>query len=149
MQLTNIARDIIEDAQMGRVYLPLAWLKEAGIRVEDIAAPESRDRLAILTVRLLGEAKRYYRSGDEGLWHLSFRCACAVSAARHVYSEIGARLIAKERRAWDERTYVTGSRKIWVVARAIAGLLSSVPARLINPWSAMPLRTIWRYSHVQ
>ncbi len=43
----------------------------------------------MITLRLLREAERYYRSGDDGLWHLSFRSACAVSAARHVYSEIG------------------------------------------------------------
>ena len=90
MQLTNIARDIVEDASMGRIYLPSAWLSEAGIAPAEIAAPENREKLAMLTLRLLREAERYYRSGDEGLWHLSFRSACAVAAARNVYSEIGA-----------------------------------------------------------
>ena len=42
MQLTNIARDIIEDADMGRIYLPSAWLKEAGIEPSEIAAPRHR-----------------------------------------------------------------------------------------------------------
>jgi phytoene synthase len=149
MQLTNIARDITEDAAMGRVYLPSSWLEEAKIPYDQISAPEHRDKLAMLTLRLLNEAGRYYRSGDAGLWHLSFRSACAVSAARHVYSEIGALLLKRGARAWDERTYVTGARKIWVVGRGVLSLLRSAPARLIQPWSPGALRTVWKYSNVQ
>jgi len=146
---TGIARDIVEDASMGRIYLPSVWLAEANIVPEEIAAPENREKLAMLTLRLLREAERYYRSGDEGLWHLSFRSACAVAAARNVYSEIGALLQQKGARAWDERTYVTGARKIRVVLRGILALLRSVPARLFKPWSPAPLRVIWKASHIQ
>ena len=149
MQLTNIARDIVEDALMGRIYLPSAWLSEAKIAPEEIALPENREKLAMLTLRLLGEAERYYRSGDEGLWHLSFRSACAVVAARNVYAEIGVLLLQKGSRAWDERTYVTGARKIRVVLRGILSLLRSVPARLFKPWAPAPLRAVWKASNIQ
>ncbi len=149
MQLTNIARDIVEDASMGRIYLPALWLAEAKIAPEKIAAPEHREKLAMLVLRLLHEAERYYRSGDEGLWHLSFRSACAVAAALNVYSEIGALLLQKGARAWDERTYVTGARKVWVVLRGLMSLLRSVPARLFKPWSPAPLRIIWKISNIQ
>ena len=149
MQLTNIARDIIEDAAMGRIYLPQGWLDQAQIKPEEIAAPANREKLALLTQRLLREAERYYRSGSDGLWHLSFRSACAVAAARNVYSEIGALLLRKGARAWDERTYVTGARKIRVVVAAILGLFRSLPARLVKPWSPAPLRAIWKASNVQ
>lgn len=149
MQLTNIARDIVEDASMGRIYLPAVWLAEAKIAPEEIAAPENREKLAMLTLRLLRESERYYRSGDEGLWHLSFRSACAVAAARNVYAEIGALLLQKGARAWDERTYVTGARKIRVVLRGILSLLGSAPARLVKPWSPAPLRVIWKASNIQ
>lgn len=149
MQLTNIARDVVEDAGMGRVYLPLSWLGEAKIEPADIAAPIHREKMALLTQRLLRESERYYRSGDEGLWHLSFRSACAVAAARNVYSEIGRLLLQKGAHAWDERTYVTGTRKIRVVLGGILGLVRSLPARLAKPWSPAPLRAIWRASNVQ
>jgi 15-cis-phytoene synthase len=149
MQLTNIARDITEDAAMGRIYLPLSWLQEAEIPPDDIAVPEHREKLAMLTLRLLREADGYYRSGDAGLWHLSFRSACAVSAARHVYSEIGSLLLRKGARAWDQRTYVMGWLKIWVVLRGVLSLLRSVPGRLWTPWSPAPLRMVWKYSNVQ
>lgn len=149
MQLTNIARDIVEDASMGRIYIPSAWLDEAKIAADEIAAPENRDKLAMLTLRLIREAERYYRSGDEGLWHLSFRSACAVAAARNVYSEIGALLLKKGASAWDERTYVTGARKIRVVLAGILSLLRSVPARALKPWAPAPLRMIWKASNIQ
>jgi phytoene synthase len=149
MQLTNIARDIIEDASMGRVYLPSAWLEEVKIPPAEVAAPQHRENLALLTRRLLREAERYYRSGDEGLWYLSFRSACAVGAARNVYSEIGALLIKEGAAAWEQRTYVTGARKIYVVLRAILSVFGSLPARLLTPWSPAPLRMIWKASNVQ
>jgi phytoene synthase len=149
MQLTNIARDITEDAGMGRIYLPLSWLQEAQIPPAEITASQHREKLAMLSLRLLREADGYYRSGDAGLWHLSFRSACAVSAARQVYSEIGSLLLMQGARAWDQRTYVKGSLKIWVVTRGVLCLLRSVPRRLWRPWSPAPLRVVWKYSNVQ
>jgi phytoene synthase len=148
MQLTNIARDIIEDAAMGRIYVPLTWLDEAKIAHEQIAAPENRGKLTVINLRLLHEAERYYESGDAGLWHLSFRSACAVSAARHVYSEIGALLLKRGARAWDHRAYVTGPRKLLVVSRGVLRLVRSAPARLFKPWTAGSLKTIWKYSNL-
>jgi 15-cis-phytoene synthase len=147
MQLTNIARDVIEDAAMGRIYVPLSWLDDAKIVHDEIAAPANREKLAVVTSRLLREAERYYRSGDAGLWHLSFRSACAVSAARHVYSEIGALLLKRGARAWDQRNYVTGARKPWVVMRGVLRLLRSAPPRIFKPWTPAPLETVWTYSN--
>jgi phytoene synthase len=146
MQLTNIARDITEDASMGRIYLPLEWLEEAGIAPEEIAAVKNRSKLALITKRLLQEAQRYYLSGDTGLWHLSFRSACAVAAARHVYAEIGSLLLYKGASAWDQRGYVTGRRKLWVISGGVLQVIASMPARFIRPWSAAPIHTVWRHS---
>jgi phytoene synthase len=149
LQLTNIARDITEDAAMGRVYLPLQWLREANIEPSELGASEHRDQLALLAYRLLLEAEPYYRSGDEGLWYLSLRSACAVAAARHVYAEIGHLLLTRGARAWDQRTYVTGGRKLHVILRAVVGLLRSVPRRIAEPWAPVPLRTVWKYCNAQ
>jgi phytoene synthase len=148
MQLTNIARDITEDAAMGRIYLPLCWLDEEKIAYDHIAAPENREKLAQVSGRLLAAARRYYASGDAGLWHLSFRSACAVAAARQVYSEIGRLLDRRGAHAWDQRTYVTGARKLWVIGRALAKLTRSAPARLAEPWRPAALNTVWEYSKV-
>jgi 15-cis-phytoene synthase len=149
MQLTNIARDITEDAAMGRIYLPLDWLSEADIDPDTIAAPPHRENLAALTARLLGKADRFYASGDAGLWHLSFRSACAVAAARHVYAEIGALLKKRGARAWNQRGYVTGGRKLWVVLRGLAQVAASMPSRVVKPWSPAPIRMVWKHSEIQ
>jgi 15-cis-phytoene synthase len=148
MQLTNIARDITEDAEMGRIYLPLQWIEEAGIAPEEIAAPKNSQKLALVTRRLLREAERYYLSGDAGLWHLSFRSACAVAAARHVYAAIGSLLLLKGSSAWDQRTYVTGRQKIWAILSGMVQVLASIPARMMRPWSAAPIRMVWRHSEL-
>jgi phytoene synthase len=148
MQLTNIARDITEDAEMGRIYLPIQWIEEAGMVPEEIAAPKNRQKLALVTRRLLREAERYYLSGDAGLWHLSFRSACAVAAARHVYAAIGSLLVLKGSSAWDQRTYVTGPQKIRAILGGMIQVLASIPARLMRPWSAAPIRMVWRHSEL-
>lgn len=148
MQLTNIARDVIEDAQMERNYLPLQWLEEANIPAEQFAFPQHRQKLALVVRRLLHAADQYYRSGDEGLWHLSFRSACAVAAARHVYAEIGYLVLRQQSRAWEQRIYVTGARKLWVVARGIRHVLKSIPARALHPWSPAPIRIVWRHAEI-
>ncbi|MBM4263411.1 MAG: phytoene/squalene synthase family protein [Deltaproteobacteria bacterium] len=149
MQLTNIARDIIEDAALGRIYLPQEWLDQAGVAAEEIAEAKNRAKLAQLTQRLLQRADDYYRSGDAGLWHLSFRSACAVSAARQVYSEIGSLLLRRGAHAWDQRTYVTGVRKIRVVLRGVGKLLSSLPARCARPWSPVPIDHVLTFAQVR
>ncbi len=148
MQLTNIARDITEDAEMGRIYLPIQWIEEAGMVPEEIAAPKNRHKLALVTRRLLREAERYYVSGDAGLWHLSFRSACAVAAARHVYAAIGSLLLLKGSSAWDQRTYVTGPQKIRAILGGMVQVVASIPARMIRPWSAAPIRMVWRHSEL-
>jgi 15-cis-phytoene synthase len=148
MQLTNIARDVIEDAQMGRIYLPLEWLGQAGIAEQEIQMAKNRDKLAVLIRRLLGVAETFYRSGDQGFWYLSFRSACAVAAARFVYSEIGWLLLQKGARAWDERTYVSTGRKLRVVAQGVLRVASSIPSRFLKPWSAVPITTVWRHAQI-
>ncbi len=115
-QLTNIARDVIDDARAGRCYLPSDWLEEAGIAAIE---PENRDQwpaLHGLALRLLDRAEPYYRSAYAGLPALSFRSAWAVAAARRVYRDIGRVLRRDGPQAWERRVSTTRSRKIWLLA---------------------------------
>ncbi|NIO10916.1 MAG: squalene/phytoene synthase family protein [Deltaproteobacteria bacterium] len=146
MQLTNIARDITEDAEQGRVYLPLSWLEEIHLSPEKIDRSENRQKLAQLASRLLTEAEDYYRSGDAGLRYLSFRSACAVAAARHVYSEIGNLINRRGATSWDHRTYVRRGRKLSAVARGMLHVIGSIPNRAQNPWSRVTISRVQKYS---
>jgi 15-cis-phytoene synthase len=90
-QLTNIARDIYEDARAGRIYLPRAWLLEAGVPADPVAVldPANAEAVHGVAQRLLRYADDYYDSARRGLKDLPVRAALAVGAARDVYREIG------------------------------------------------------------
>lgn len=144
MQLTNIARDVREDFEAGRVYLPLSWLNDAGVAPDRLMAPDARAPLARVVAGLLSKAESLYRSGDSGLFALPFRSACAVAAARNVYSGIGRRVAALGPRAWDRRTVVSGPVKLALLAAAAARVAASGPRRLRAPWRRADITTIWK-----
>lgn len=145
MQMTNIARDVLEDAAMDRVYLPLHWLDEAGIPEQQITQAKYREALAGVVARLLAEADRHYRSGIEGLRFLPWRSAFAVAIAARVYSEIGRRVLARGPRAWDNRTVVGKWRKAWAVVEGLALVLATVPYRVKRPWRRVGPLLVWRH----
>ena len=71
MQLTNIARDVGEDARSGRLYLPLDWLREVGLDADGfLAAPAPSAALAGVVARLLAEADRLYARARGGIARL-------------------------------------------------------------------------------
>ncbi len=118
-QLTNICRDIIDDAQIGRVYLPAQWLREAGVAPTPSALLDEKNRAAVWSValRTLEEADRYYRSSGPGVRRLPIRAGFAVAAARGVYRDIGRVVRKRGTHAWDERARTSRRRKV-----ALAGL---------------------------
>ncbi len=90
MQLTNIARDVGEDAAAGRLFLPMDWLAEAGIDPRDfLRAPAATPEVRALTRRLLGEAQKLYFRAEAGVGALPFACRPGIYAARHIYAGIG------------------------------------------------------------
>lgn len=129
-QLTNIARDIVEDAATGRIYLPAEWLAEAGLRPQDIAAPENRAGLAGLAQRLVAAAEPYYASAAAGIPALPFRSAWAIETARGVYRQIGLNVVRRGAGAWDRRVSTTRAAKLGKVA---GGLASAVARRIVQP----------------
>ncbi len=116
-QLTNIARDIVEDAQVGRCYVPAAWLREAGIAPEEIAHPRHRAALARVAARLVDYAEPYYDSAAEGIAALPPRCAWAIATARNVYRQIGIEVKRRGAQAWDERVSTSKAAKLWLLAK--------------------------------
>lgn len=136
-QLTNISRDVVEDAANGRVYLPGAWLSEAGVADDAVGSPANRAAVAGVTSRLLAVAEPYYASARAGLPALPFRCAWAIAAARGVYRQIGVEVSRRGARAWDERVSTSGAQKAWL---ALAGLAMAFGSRGTRP---PPRPTLW------
>ncbi len=117
-QLTNICRDIMEDAEVGRVYLPRGWLGEAGVPVDEIQHPAHREKVFEVVRRVLTEADRYYASSWLGISQLPFRSAWAVAAANAVYRDIGRLILDRGPRVWDHRVSTGKVRKIRLVLGA-------------------------------
>ncbi|RZA23027.1 MAG: phytoene/squalene synthase family protein [Proteobacteria bacterium] len=132
MQLTNISRDILTDARMGRIYVPLDWLSESSLPSDPMFFEETdfKDKLVPLVQRLLLRADTLYKSGDEGLKYLPFRCSMAVAIAREVYSAIGREVTVRGASAWDTRTYIPLSRKLRLGLKGLGKSLWSRIQRL-------------------
>ncbi|HEX8604326.1 MAG TPA: 15-cis-phytoene synthase CrtB [Pseudoduganella sp.] len=137
-QLTNIARDIVEDARMGRCYLPARWLREAGIAPGDVAHPRHRAALARVAARLVDHAEPYYASAGAGIADLPPRSAWAIATARNVYRQIGIEVRHRGQHAWDERVGTSKAAKLWLLAKGSGTVLSSrlqtMPARPAGLW---------------
>ncbi len=135
MQLTNIARDVGEDARNGRLYLPRAWMREAGIDPQAwLLAPRFDAALAGIVQRLLDEADALYRRSEHGIAGLPRDCRPAIHAARLVYAEIGRQLERNGLDAITRRAVVSGPRKLALIARAATAVLRApAPAQAALP----------------
>jgi phytoene synthase len=137
-QLTNIARDIVEDAAIGRCYLPMQWLEEMAIDRHRLTDAEFRPALAVLAARLVDLAEPFYQSAEAGITALPLRSAWAVATASGVYREIGVKVRAAGQAAWDERVSTSKADKIRLVIsggwRALASRGRNWPPRDPNLW---------------
>lgn len=120
MQLVNICRDVGEDADMGRVYLPNQWLKEAGIdRAAFLAHPVFTPALGEVVRRTLETAAHHFALADIGIAHLPKDARLAIRAASLIYADI-ARVIQKNQyNSIATRAYTTKFRKLWLCLKAI------------------------------
>jgi phytoene synthase len=145
-QLTNIARDVINDAAQGRVYLPQDWLLQNGVPAHEVGEPRHRRAVFRTTARLLDVADDYYASAAIGIGRLPFRSAWAIASARRVYRGIGDIVRERKDSAWDQRAR-TGSlsqlRGIALASVEAAGLIASRGSR-----EPKPRVGLWTPSHL-
>jgi phytoene synthase len=126
MQLTNIARDVGEDARRGRVYLPRALLDEVGLTPRDVLeADRATPPLRAAVKRLLARADAHYRAADRGVPLLPRACRFAIASSRLIYSRIGDAIAQNDYDSVTRRAYVPLGRKLLLVARATGALFST------------------------
>ena len=127
MQLSNIARDVGEDARMGRLYLPRDWMREAGLDPEQwLAEPCFNPQIASVVQRVLDAADQLYRRVDSGVARLPLACRPGINAARFLYAEIGHEVARRGMDSVSRRARVPASRKAWLLLRAISLLTPPV-----------------------
>jgi phytoene synthase len=123
MQLTNICRDVQEDAGRGRLYLPAAWLRERGIdpshfvtRLGDYAGDA---RVAEVVEALLRVADEHYLRADAGIALLPRDSRAAIRAARLIYADIGRELRKQHCDPTRGRAHTSKVRKLCLLIRAL------------------------------
>jgi phytoene synthase len=128
MQLTNICRDVAEDAARGRVYLPADRLRRAGVDPEELVRGEADPaRVARVVAELLDLADRYYASADGGMRDIPWRFRPAILVASRTYRAIGVRLRRRSSDALAGRTVVPWPEKlVWGVRAAAASLRPAI-----------------------
>lgn len=135
MQLTNIARDVGEDARAGRLFLPTDWMAGAGIDVERfLDDPRPSAALARVVERLLAVADDLYRRASAGVSSLPADCRLGIAAARQIYAAIGAEVARAGHDSVTRRARTSRGRKLVLMGRAFgAAALTHVmpqPAQL-------------------
>ncbi len=144
MQLTNIARDVGQDAKNGRVYLPATWQHQ--LNASEIVDPhaEQKKYLQAATERILSLAELYYRSGLSGVGYLPPAARFGIIVAARVYREIGQKVAQTDYQSWDRRAVVSQPRKIFCAASALVRYAMYPRARQSHPFHE---RSLHRHLH--
>ncbi len=135
-QLTNIARDVMDDARAGRVYLPAELFRRDSVTPAFVLDPANHAAVVGATHALLELAERYYASARVGIARLPWRSAWAIATALRVYREIGKR-VRFSPDPWARRLSVPRWRKLWHM-----GIGSAQPA-LYRIVGAPPRAGLW------
>ncbi len=113
-QLTNILRDIREDARRGRLYLPLDELERFGVREEELLGAQTSDRLRAL-LRFQAERTRgYYRKAFELLPEVDRYTQRSGLAMAAIYLELLAEIEKDGYNVLERRIRLTPLRKLWL-----------------------------------
>ncbi|MFL0355706.1 phytoene/squalene synthase family protein [Erythrobacter sp. GH1-10] len=129
-QLSNIARDIVEDDAAGRCYLPAEWLVEEDIEPGQHTKPHHREELAEMAARLVALVEKHEAAARVGAARLPFRSRWAVLSAARIYGAIGRKVRKRGTEAWNHRVYVPRWEKALYGARAF---LSAIINREKHP----------------
>jgi len=130
MQLTNIARDVLEDAGMNRRYIPGDWVGNATpgdiLAAADSPGSAVHNDVTTAVSRLLDRAEAFYASGAQGYGYLPWRAHLSIAVAARVYRQIGVQLRATGH-AWHDGRQVT-SKPTKLLCSVVA--LASLGARI-------------------
>jgi phytoene synthase len=120
MQLTNIARDVGEDARAGRLYLPQDRLLEAGVDPEEwLTSPAPLEAVRDAVRSLLDDADELYGAAWPGIEGLPTRCRPAIRAAALVYAEIGRKVRDADYDSVTQRAWTGKMEKTRLLARSL------------------------------
>ena len=113
MQLTNIARDVGEDARENRLYLPLDWMEELGVEPERfLSDPRPLPVVREMTRRLLVTADGLYQRSEAGISQLPLSSRTGIYGARFIYAAIGREIRKSHYNSVTRRARTSGRQKL-------------------------------------
>lgn len=150
MQLTNICRDVKEDWDNGRLYIPWSILaRHGGASIPQfLGKPLSvqfRPAFALSVEDLLRCADAYYASADSGMRSLSWRAALSVRSARYIYADIGRVVRRRDCNIFTGRAHVRTQRKLYLALRALTECAAELPYRTFHRFQPAPLSRPLRF----
>ena len=125
MQLTNIARDVYEDAKMNRLYLPKEWLGQVSISdLIDNKLDDQKKKLIELSIKNLIElSNKFYANGFSGMKFIPLRTRLAIFFAAKIYKGIGEKIKSGGYVYKLERIYLNKLEKLWITIISIPEFL--------------------------
>ena len=125
MQLTNIARDVYEDAKMNRLYLPKEWLGQVSVSdLIDNKLNDQKKRLIELSIKNLVElSDKFYANGFSGMKFIPLRTRLAIFFAAKIYKGIGDKIKSGGYVYKLERIYLNKLEKLWITIISIPEFL--------------------------
>ncbi len=120
MQLTNILRDVKEDKDMGRIYLPLEDLRRFGVSEQDIFDENMNTRMHKLMRYQIKRAHSYYDSAEHGIPMLERKAQFAIYASATIYRGILRKIEAAEMNPFLGRVFVSQMKKIGILIKELA-----------------------------
>lgn len=118
MQLTNILRDVGEDLERGRLYLPQDLIQQFGVCSQDIQNRQLTPEYQALMQYLTQLTRQFYTEGRQGIPYLTGNAKLAVQTAAHAYEGILDELEHNQYDNFNHRAFVSGTRKIMMLPRA-------------------------------
>jgi phytoene synthase len=125
MQLTNILRDIGEDLDRGRIYLPQDELKKFGVTEAELFRKELSPKFIELMKFQIERARSYYHRADIGISMLSNDSRLPVYLARHNYSRILTKIEENKYNVLDTRAYLNYTEKLSILPKVFLELKSA------------------------
>lgn len=145
MQLTNICRDVKEDFERGRIYLPSDLLTIQEINTEQLLDPTNRGKIFEIQKHLLSKAEEFYHIGEEGIYYLPFKSSLAVCIALNLYREIGREILRRGPAAIESRTVISKKQKFKLIIKSLWQVTASIPFRITNLKKPVKIQQIWSH----
>lgn len=118
MQLTNILRDVGEDLQRNRIYLPKQDLDHFGVTEQQLFNHSRSENVKSLMAFQIARTRRYYNRSDKGIAWLSKDSRLPVYLARQNYSRILDKIEENDYNVFEKRAYLSAAEKLSVLPRA-------------------------------